>query len=140
MYYIYFLKDLDNNIQYVGQTKNPNIRKGEHKRNKPPHIFELMEKTEISEEAKQLEKELIKKEEIRKEYFKLKIKGHTNNQCRKIILVQFGYEVNIRTLRRWTQKLNQTEWNLKDNGKKKIKVPKSTDERKDHCTITRKET
>ena len=60
----------------------------------------------------------MKKEEIRKEYFKLRIKGHTNNQCRKIILAQFGYEVNIRTLRRWTQKLNQTEWDLKDKSKR----------------------
>jgi len=60
----------------------------------------------------------MKKEDVRKEYFKLRIKGHTNNQCRKIILAQFGYEVNIRTLRRWTQKLNQTEWNLKDKSKR----------------------
>lgn len=61
MYYIYFLKDLNNNIQYIGQTKNPNIRKGEHKRNKPPHIFELIEQTEISEKAKQFEIDYIKK-------------------------------------------------------------------------------
>ena len=60
----------------------------------------------------------MKKEEIRKEYFKLRIKGHTNNQCRKILLAQFGYEANIRTLRRWTQKLNQTEWDLKDKSKR----------------------
>ena len=60
----------------------------------------------------------MKKEEIRKEYFKLRIKGHTNNQCRKIILAQFGYEINIRTLRRWTQKINQSEWNLKDKSKR----------------------
>jgi len=60
----------------------------------------------------------MKKEDIRKEYFKLRIKGHTNNQCRKIMLAQFGYEINIRTLRRWTQKLNQTEWNLKDKSKR----------------------
>ena len=60
----------------------------------------------------------MKKEEIRKEYFKLRIKGHTNNQCRKIILAQFGYEVNIRTLRRWTNRLNQTEWNFKDKSKR----------------------
>jgi len=75
----------------------------------------------------------MKKEEIRKEYFKLRIKGHTNNQCRKIILAQFGYEANIRTLRRWTQKLNQTEWNLKDKSKRpktiNYKVSKE-DERK----------
>ena len=60
----------------------------------------------------------MKKEEIRKEYFKLRIKGHANNQCRKILLAQFGYEVNIRTLRRWTKKLNETEWDLKDNSQR----------------------
>ena len=60
----------------------------------------------------------MKKEDIRKEYFKLRIKGHTNNQCRKILLAQFGYEVNIRTLRRWTNKLNKTEWDLRDKSKK----------------------
>ncbi len=60
----------------------------------------------------------MKKEEVRKEFFKLKIKGHTNNQCRKILLVQFGYEVTIRTLRRWTNKLNKTEWDLRDKSKR----------------------
>jgi transposase InsO family protein len=60
----------------------------------------------------------MKKEEIRKEFFKLKIKGHTNNQCRKILLAQFGYEVTIRTLRRWTSKLNKTEWDLCDKSKR----------------------
>jgi putative transposase len=64
----------------------------------------------------------MKKEEIRKEYFKLRIKGHVNNQCRKIFLAQFGYEVNIRTLRRWTQKLNQTGWDLKDKSKRPKRV------------------
>lgn len=60
----------------------------------------------------------MKKEEARKEYFKLRIKGHSNNQCRKILLAQFRYEVNIRTLRRWTERLNKTEWNLKDKSRK----------------------
>ena len=60
----------------------------------------------------------MKKEEIRKEYFKLRIKGHTNNQCRKILLAQFNYNVTIRTLRRWTNKLNKTEWDLRDKSKK----------------------
>lgn len=60
----------------------------------------------------------MKKEEIRKEFFKLKIKGHTNNQCRKIILAQFGYEVCKRTLQRWNKKLNSEEWDLKDNSTK----------------------
>ena len=60
----------------------------------------------------------MKKEDIRKEYFKLRIKGHTNNQCRKILLAQFDYEVNIRTLRRWTSKLNNSEWNLIDKSQR----------------------
>ena len=60
----------------------------------------------------------MKKEQIRREFFKLKIKGHTNNQCRKILLAQFGYETTIRTLRRWTSRLNKTEWDLNDKSKR----------------------
>jgi transposase InsO family protein len=60
----------------------------------------------------------MKKEEIRKEFFKLRIKGHTNNQCRKIILAQLGYEVSIRTLRRWANNLNKNEWDFKDKSKR----------------------
>lgn len=60
----------------------------------------------------------MKKEEIRKEYLKLKIKGHSNNQCRKILFVKYNYEVNIRTLRRWTKKHNETEWDFKDESRR----------------------
>ena len=60
----------------------------------------------------------MKKEEIRKEFFKLKIKGHTNNQCRKILLAQFGYEVCKRTLQRWNGKLNKDNWDLCDKSKR----------------------
>jgi transposase InsO family protein len=64
----------------------------------------------------------MKKEEIRKEYFKLRIKGHTNNQCRIILKSKFDFEVNIRTLRRWTKLLNETNWNLKDKSKRPTTV------------------
>jgi transposase InsO family protein len=60
----------------------------------------------------------MNKEEIRKEFFKLKNKGHTNNQCRKIILAQFGYEVCKRTLQRWNKRLNETEWDLCDKSRR----------------------
>lgn len=60
----------------------------------------------------------MKKEEIRKEFFKLRIKRHSYNQCRKILLAQFGYEITSRTLQRWSERLNKTEWNLKDNSTK----------------------
>ncbi len=55
MYYIYFLKDLCGKIQYVGQTQNLNERKREHKRNKPPHFFEIKEEIKVPEKAKELE-------------------------------------------------------------------------------------
>jgi len=55
MYYIYFLKDLDGKVKYVGQTKNLDSRKREHKRNKPPHTFEISEQIDISEKAKETE-------------------------------------------------------------------------------------
>lgn len=60
----------------------------------------------------------MKKEDIRKEYFKLRIKRHSQNQCRKIIFAQLGFEVSKRTLQRWTKKLNETEWDLKDKSTK----------------------
>lgn len=64
----------------------------------------------------------MKKEEIRKEYFKLRNKGHTNNQCRKILFSQFGYEVCKRTLQRWNKKLNSEEWDLQDKSTKPNKI------------------
>ena len=60
----------------------------------------------------------MKKEEVRKEFFKLKIKEHTNNQCRKIILAQFGYEVCKRTLQRWNCRLKKDNWDLCDESKR----------------------
>ena len=60
----------------------------------------------------------MKKEEIRKEYFKLRIKGHTNNQCRIILNAKYGYGVTIRTLRRWTSRINNYDWDLRDLSRK----------------------
>ena len=60
----------------------------------------------------------MKKEEIRKEYFKLRIKGHTNNQCRIILKAKYNYEITRRTLRRWTERLNKTDWDLRDASKR----------------------
>lgn len=60
----------------------------------------------------------MKKREIRKEYFKLRIKGHSQNQCRKILLAKFGFEVSKRTLQRWTKLLNETDWDLRDKSKR----------------------
>lgn len=60
----------------------------------------------------------MKKEGIRREFFKLRIKRHSLNQCRKILLAQFGFETSKRTLQRWNKRLNRTEWDLKDKSKR----------------------
>lgn len=60
----------------------------------------------------------MKKEEIRKEFFKLRVKHHSYNQCRKILLAQFGYETTTRTLQRWSERLNKTNWDLLDNSRR----------------------
>ena len=60
----------------------------------------------------------MKKEDIRKEFFKLRIKGHSYNQCRKILLMKYGYEVHNRTLQRWDEKSRKTNWDLKDKSKR----------------------
>ena len=54
------------------------------------------------------------KEEIRKEFFKLRMKGHSYSQCRKILKATFNYDLTTRTLKRWNERLNSEEWNLKD--------------------------
>src|SRR3989344_3801436 len=57
----------------------------------------------------------MKKEEIRKEFFKLKIKGNSYAMCIRILKAQFGCEVCERTLQRWNKRLKTTEWDLKDS-------------------------
>ena len=60
----------------------------------------------------------MKKEEIRKEFFKLRIRHHSYNQYRKILLAQFGYDVTIRTLQRGNRRLERGNWNLIDSSTK----------------------
>jgi len=64
----------------------------------------------------------MKKEEIRKMFFKLKFKGHSYNQCRKILLAKHSYEVTIRTLQRWMNRLDNTNWDLIDKSRKPYKI------------------
>jgi len=70
----------------------------------------------------------MKKEEIRKEFFKLRVKHHSYNQCRKILKAKYGYEITKRTLIRWVKRLNETDWDLRDKSTK----PKNT-----HSKITK---
>ena len=61
----------------------------------------------------------MKKELIRKEFFKLKLKGHSCNQRRKILYAKYNYEIHNRTLQRWMNKLdNFNNWDLKDKSRR----------------------
>jgi len=65
----------------------------------------------------------MKKENIRKEFFKLKQKGHSYSQCSKILYAKYNYEVNLRTLQRWMNKLdNVNDWDLRDESRKPKKI------------------
>lgn len=60
----------------------------------------------------------MKKEEIRREFFKLRIKGHSYNQCKKLLLCLSGFKTTVRTLKRWEKKSKSGEWDLKDDSTK----------------------
>lgn len=61
----------------------------------------------------------MKKESVRKEFFKLKLKGHSYNQCRKILFVKHNFETTNRTLKRWMHRLDSDDnWDLKDFSRK----------------------
>lgn len=60
----------------------------------------------------------MKKEEIRREFFKLKIKGFSYSKCRMILKAKHDYEVSIRTLKRWNKRLDEGIWDLRDLSRK----------------------
>lgn len=60
----------------------------------------------------------MKKELIRREFFKLKVKGHSYVVCRRILKAQYDYEVNTRTLKRWIKRLDQGDWDLLDKSRR----------------------
>ena len=60
----------------------------------------------------------MNKGEIRKDFFKLKNKGFSYSQCRRILKAEFGYETTVRTLKRWNSKLNAGNWDLLDQSRR----------------------
>jgi transposase InsO family protein len=83
----------------------------------------------------------MKKEEIRKEFFKLRIKGHSYNQCKKLLLSLFKFETTTRTLKRWEKKSKIEEWDLIDNSTRpKIIHYKITSEIEEKIISLRKKT
>ena len=64
----------------------------------------------------------MKKEELRKEFFKLKNKGHSYKQCESILNSLYGYKITTRTLKRWTKRLDSGDWDLRDKSRKPITI------------------
>lgn len=83
----------------------------------------------------------MKKELIRKEFFKLKNKGHSYSQCRIILKAKHNYEITIRTLKRWIRRLDtEDDWDLKDKSRKPkyIRYKITEDHKNKIITIRRK--
>jgi len=66
----------------------------------------------------------MKKEEIRREFLKLKTKGFSYSQCKKILKGRFEYEVSKRTLQRWINRLDKGDWDLRDKSKRPYNLHK----------------
>ena len=60
----------------------------------------------------------MKKEEVRKEFFKLKNKGFSYTQCRRVLRARFEYFVTVRTLKRWNKRIEQGNWDLMDKSQR----------------------
>lgn len=67
----------------------------------------------------------MEKANIRKEFFNLKIKGHSYSQCKKILRARYNYPITTRTLQRWIHKLDYDDsWDLLDKSRRPHKIYK----------------
>ena len=60
----------------------------------------------------------MKKEEIRREFFKLRNKDVSYAKCKVLLSSQFGYHVSIKTLKRWSARLRDSSWDLCDTSRR----------------------
>jgi len=84
----------------------------------------------------------MKKEIIRREFFKLRIKQKSYSKCQFILKEELRYSVSIRTLKRWQKRFSQEDiWDLKDDSRKpKIIYYKLTNEARKQILAMRKKT
>lgn len=82
----------------------------------------------------------MKKHDIRKEFFKLKNKGHSYTQCVRILKAMYGFETTTRTLKRWSQRLDGG-WDLQDKSRRPHVIHHKVDDRiKQEVLALRKKT
>ena len=78
----------------------------------------------------------MKKEEIRREFFKLKNQGFSYAQCRRVLNAKFECNTTIRTLKRWTKRLDVGDWDLKDKSRRPHRIYKKVDENIEREVLT----
>lgn len=71
----------------------------------------------------------MKKHEIRREFFKLKHKGHSYSQCRNILRAKYNFAITIRTLKRWIKRLDAEDWDLCDKSRRPHRIYYKVDEK-----------
>ena len=84
----------------------------------------------------------MKKEIIRKEFLKLRIKQYSYSKCKTQLKELYGYAVSIRTLKRWQKRFSKEDsWNLIDDSRKPNKIYyKITEQAKEDIINLRKQT
>jgi|TARA_Y100000310_G_scaffold331254_1_gene404498 putative transposase len=64
-----------------------------------------------------------KKEIVRREFLKLKLKGLSYKECKLQLEQEFELICAIRTLKYWFKRFNTTEWNLRDSSTRPLTTP-----------------
>jgi len=84
----------------------------------------------------------MKKDIIRREFFKLRIKQKSYSKCQFLLKKEHEYPVNIRTLKRWQKRFSEDDnWDLRDDSRKpKTLYHKITDQAKEQIIVMRKKT
>lgn len=81
----------------------------------------------------------MKKEIIRREAIKYKLKGNTYKQVIDFLKERFDYSVTKMTLIRWMKRVQETKWDFKDISQKPSKLPvKFSEKEKEIVTRIRK--
>jgi len=60
----------------------------------------------------------MNKNDVRKEFFKLKNSGFSYAKCKMILQARFDYLVSVKTLKRWVKRLDQGDWDLCDKSRR----------------------
>ena len=84
----------------------------------------------------------MKKEIIRREFLKLRIKQHSYAECKTQLKELYEFNVNIRTLKRWQKRFSKDDsWNLIDESRKPNKIyHKITEQTKEEVIKLRNKT